>query len=285
VDAHAVLRNVIAMFERQTEEKGLAVTVSLRAKRCHVWADPGRFQQMLLNLFSNAVKFTPQDGTIAVRTSNENGTIKIEVADSGVGIEPEVMPRLFQPFEQGEQGATRQYGGLGLGLSIVKSLIEMHKGSISVTSEGRGKGATFILRIDTVAAPPQGARATPQSLGGGKPCRVLLVEDHADTREVLGRLLTSLGCTVTAAASVKEAIEAADRQKFDLLLSDIGLPDGTGVDVMKHIGARHSLKGIALSGYGQDEDVRRSRDAGFATHLTKPVNLQTLHEEIRKVTG
>jgi PAS domain S-box-containing protein len=286
VDAHAALRDVVAMFARETEEKGLTVAVSLRAKHCHVWADPGRFQQMLLNLLSNAVKFTPPGGSITLRTSNDNGTVKIEVADTGVGIDLEVMPRLFQPFEQGKHGATRQFGGLGLGLSIVKSLVELHKASISVTSEGRGKGSTFTLRVESVRAAPQTGHAGPQG-AAGQPThyRVLLVEDHADTRQIMTRLLASLGCVVTTASSVKEAIEAADRQTFDLLLSDIGLPDGTGVDVMKHVAARHSLKGIALSGYGQDEDIRRSRDAGFTTHLTKPVNLQTLHEVIRKVTG
>ena len=115
--------------------------------------------------------------------------------------------------------------------------------------------------------------------------KLLLVEDHADTRHVMSRLLTSLGCVVTTAGTVKEAVDAAERQTFDLLVSDIGLPDGSGMDVMKHMASRHSLKGIALSGFGQDEDLRRSRDAGFITHLTKPVNLQTLHEVIRRVTA
>ena len=140
VDAHAVLRNVVSMFHREIEDKGLTVAVSLRAKRFHVWADPGRFQQMLLNLLSNAVKFTPEDGTVTVRTSNENGTVKIEVIDTGVGIEPEVLPRLFRPFEQGEQTVTRKFGGLGLGLSIVKSLVEMHEASITAASDGKDTG-------------------------------------------------------------------------------------------------------------------------------------------------
>ena len=291
VDAHAVLRDVLTMFQPDVEAKGLTVAVALRARRFHVWADPGRFQQMLLNLMSNAVKFTPADGTIAVRTSNENGTVKIELADTGVGIEPDVLPRLFRPFEQGEQTFTRQFGGLGLGLSIVKSLVEMHKASISVTSEGKDKGATFTLRIDTVSPaehPGRGGSGVPADLavgqGQGKsPCRVLLVEDHADTREVMGRLLASFGCVVTAAGSVKEAVEASERQTFDVLLSDIGLPDGSGTDVMRHVAARFNLKGIALSGFGQEDDLRRSREAGFVTHLTKPVNLQTLREVIRNV--
>lgn len=283
VDAHAVLRNVVSMFQQQIDDKGLTVAISLRAKRFHIWADPGRFQQMLLNLLSNAVKFTPEDGTITVRTTNENGTIKIEIVDTGAGIEPDVMPRLFQPFEQGEQTITRQFGGLGLGLSIVKSLVELHKASISATSDGKDQGATFTLRVESVTpsqqpGPPAGADSSK-----GMAHRVLLVEDHDDTRIVLTRLLSSFGCIVTATASVKEAMEAAEHQTFDLLLSDIGLPDGSGMDVMKYMAAKFKTKGIALSGFGQDEDLRRSHEAGFATHLTKPVNFKTLQDVIRNV--
>jgi PAS domain S-box-containing protein len=285
LDAHAVVRDVVAMFQPEIDDKGLSVTVSLRAKQHHVWADPGRFQQILLNLLSNAVKFTPADGSIAVQTANENGTIKIEVADTGIGIEPDMMPRLFDPFEQGERTVTRQFGGLGLGLSIVKALVELHKASISATSEGKGLGTTFTLRVESVQAAPQGASPAAMDTNGGKPYRILLVEDHADTRRVIAMLLTKLGCVVTVAGSVKEAVEAADRQTFDLLLSDIGLPDGSGVDVMRHMAARSNVKGIALSGFGQEEDLRRSREAGFATHLTKPVNVQTLHQVIRTVAG
>jgi PAS domain S-box-containing protein len=287
VDAHAVVRDVVTMFSREIDEKGLTVTTSLRARSSHVWADPGRFQQVLLNLVSNAVKFTPQDGTITIRTSSENGSIKIEVIDTGIGITADVMPRLFRPFEQGEEGITRQFGGLGRGLSVVKSLVDLHKGSVSVTSDGRNKGTAFILRFDTVTPRLSGESAklpTGQGQLGQPVRRVLLVEDHADTRAVMTRLLASLGCEVTAAASVSEAIAAADRQTFDLLVSDIGLPDGSGIDVMRHVRSHHRLVGIALSGFGQDDDIRRSRDAGFATHLTKPVNVETLHEAIRKVT-
>jgi len=285
VDAHAIVRNVVSMFQHEIDAKSLTLAVALHAKKHHVWVDPGRFQQVLLNLVSNAVRFTPDGGSITLRTSNENGVVKIEVIDTGVGIEPAVLPRLFNAFEQGGHGATRRFGGLGLGLSIVKSLVEMHKASISVTSEGGGKGSTFTLRVDSVPATQGDVPAAGPDAEARTPRRVLLVEDHADTRQVLAALLTRLGCVVTPTGSVREAIEAADRQSFDLLVSDIGLPDGTGHDVMRHIAARHNLKGIALSGYGQDEDLRRSREAGFVTHLTKPVNLQALHEVIRKMTG
>ena len=283
VDAHAAARDAVAVFQNEIDEKGIAVTVALRAKEYYVWADPGRFQQILLNLLSNAVKFTPADGTIAVRTGDDNGMVRLEVSDSGVGIEPELMPRLFRPFEQGEYTMTRRFGGLGLGLSIVKSLVEMHRASISATSEGTGRGATFTLRLATVARPAAGEPAQELLLRHDKPFRVLVVEDHRDTRDVLTRLLRSFGCQVTAAASVREAVAIADEQTFDLLLSDIGLPDGSGIEVMRHLRTRQNVPGIALSGFGQDEDMRRSREAGFATHLTKPVNVKTLHEAIRKV--
>jgi PAS domain S-box-containing protein len=287
VDVHAILRDVAAMFQPEADEKQQNVALSLHARQHYIWVDAGRFQQVLLNLMSNAVKFTPPNGSITLRTSNENGTVKIEVSDTGIGIEPEVMPRLFRPFEQGEAGVTRQFGGLGLGLSIVKALVEMHKASVSVTSEGRGKGTTFTLRVEAVTEGAANAHKAAQdhpAAPARKALRILLVEDHHDTRYVLSRLLAGLGFEVTAAGSVKEAVEAAAGQSFDLLLSDIGLPDGSGMDVMRQIANRHKVKGIALSGYGQDEDLRRSREAGFVTHLTKPVNLQTLQDAIRKVT-
>ena len=208
VDAHAVVRNLVSMFHVELEEKGLTVTFALRARRSHIWADPGRFQQVLLNLLSNAVKYTPDGGTVTVRTSDENGIIKIEVIDTGVGIEPDVLPNLFRPFEQGERTVTRKFGGLGLGLSIVKSLVEMHKASVSASSEGAGKGATFTLRIDTVLEPLELRTPAPTDNLLGKAYRVLLVEDHADTRLVMSKLLTSFGCVVTTAGSVKEALEA-----------------------------------------------------------------------------
>ncbi len=284
VDAHAMLRSALGSFQAEMEEKSLTLAVALRAKRFHIWADPARFQQIVLNLLSNAVKFTPEGGTITVRTSNENGSIKIEISDTGIGINPQDMPRLFKPFEQGEQTITRQYGGLGLGLSIVKSLVEMHKASVSATSEGKDKGSTFLVRLETVS--PEAGRVSPSptsDIEQFSACRVLLVEDHQDTRRVLTALLESMGCSVVAVGSVKEAIAAAEASEFDLLLSDIGLPDGSGIELMRQLGSRFNIKGIALSGFGQDEDLRRSSEAGFATHLTKPINLKVLQEVIKRL--
>jgi PAS domain S-box-containing protein len=292
-DAHAALRNTVATFRSELDAKGLSVTLALSAGDHHVWADPGRLQQVLLNLMSNAVKFTPAGGAIDLRTADAGGRLRIEVADSGTGIEPDVLDRMFNVFEQGERTITRRFGGLGLGLAIVRSLVEMHEGSVTATSGGTNRGATFTVELPTVPPQPHGApaeAAAGATLGGGTPAgaarekpRILLVEDHADTRHVLARLLQSAGCAVTTAGSAREAMELADRAPFDLLVSDIGLPDGSGLDVMRYVKARHNLKGIALTGFGQDDDLARSSAAGFETHLTKPVNFQMLKEVIRRV--
>ena len=285
VDVHAMLRNLASMLAVQVEAKMQTLELSLQAKQSHVWADPGRFQQMVLNLLSNAVKFTPAGGRITLRTNGNGGSIRIEVLDTGVGIHPDVLPRLFRPFEQGEQTATRQFGGLGLGLSIVRSFAELHKAEVFGASDGPNKGSTFTLRFPTIT--PREPSAPPVAAAPGLRAmrRVLLVEDHDDTRQMLHMLIGGFDCEVTATASVREAIEAFSQKSFDLLISDIGLPDGTGLDVMRHIKSKSETPGIALSGFGQDEDVRQSQQAGFAAHLIKPVNVQLLCEVMNKLAG
>jgi PAS domain S-box-containing protein len=283
VDINDVVHGTLAMLKREVEVKSLEVTIALRAKKHHVRADPGRLQQIVLNLFSNAVKFTPEGGSIGIRTSNEGDWVKVEFIDSGIGIEPELVGELFQAFKQSDR--SRQFGGLGLGLSISRSLAEMHKGSLTVASEGRDKGATFTLRLQAVPAPVRRHHASSGETVEKTGWRVLLVEDHEDTRRVMQRLLESLGCTVVSAGTVREAVALADKEHFDLMISDIGLPDGTGMDAMVQINRLKKIPGIALSGYGQDEDLKRSREAGFETHLTKPVNFDTLRETINRVAG
>ena len=284
VDVHAVIRNIVEMLQPDMTEKGLSLTLALRARSVHVWADAGRLQQVFLNLLSNAVKFTPAEGSVTIRSSNDDGHVVVAVSDSGVGIEPDALPRLFLAFEQGDQSVARRFGGLGLGLSIVRSLMEMHGGTITAASEGKDRGATFTLSL--YAVPATWAQATGDaSAGHGRGRHILLVEDHADTRQVLDRLLSSMGFLVWSVGSVREARELSDRERFDLVVSDIGLPDGSGHDVMNYLRARHATRGIALSGFGQDDDIRRSREAGFELHLTKPVSFQTLKEVILKATG
>ncbi|MEA2605015.1 MAG: two-component system, chemotaxis family, CheB/CheR fusion protein [Acidobacteriota bacterium] len=266
-----------------------------------VWADPSRLTQVLWNLLSNAVKFTPAGGTLTVRLYCEAEGLVFEISDTGIGIDPDGLAHVFDAFEQGRARSPRGIGGLGLGLAISKAIVEMHGGSLTAFSEGRGQGATFTLRLPAglskAAARRDGARADvlpedslPADLSkpkvqAPKSLHILLVEDHVDTAEAMADLLSMAGNRVTMAGTVAEALNAASAADggFDLVVSDLGLPDGSGVDLMRELSRRYGLKGIALSGYGMDEDVRQSLEAGFQQHLTKPVSLQRLEAGIRQV--
>jgi PAS domain S-box-containing protein len=295
VDANAVLRDALTMVRPDADAKHLSVTTEFRATEPHVWADPGRLQQVFWNILSNAVKFTPDGGAIAIRTADGGeGHLRAEVQDTGVGIDPQFLPKLFIPFEQGESTITRRFGGLGLGLSIVKSIMDMHGANVMASSGGVGRGATFTIELPiaekTTGARPSTSAAAAASLIGDDATvavtrRILLVEDHADTRFIMARLLTSFGFAVSTAGSVREAIELGEGKRFDLLISDIGLPDGSGMDIMRHLRQSQPIHGIALSGYGLEDDLRRSAEAGFAQHLTKPINVHTLREIVMRIAG
>jgi PAS domain S-box-containing protein len=287
MDAHAAVRNALSQFQQEIDGKGIDLLIALRARQHYVWADPGRIQQVLSNLLSNAVKFTPEGGRITLRSSTTpHGKLRLEVSDTGIGIDSDVLPRLFSPFEQGESTRSRKYGGLGLGLVIARGIAELHGGSLTVSSEGRDRGATFALELSTVPQvedsqpPPTPDRVGPQPAGR---FNILLVEDHADTLMIMSRVLKSLGFAVTTATTVAGALRAAASDSFDLLVSDIGLPDGSGLEIMRTVRERYGVRGIALSGFGQEEDVSRSREAGFSEHLVKPVNFQKLESVIRRV--
>jgi PAS domain S-box-containing protein len=287
LDAHVMLRAALEVCQGQVEAKGLEVSLALRAKAHHVWADPARMQQVFWNLVQNAVKFTPVGGRISLRSTNVGeGRLVIQVADTGVGIEPEVLPRIFNAFEQGEQTVTRRYGGLGLGLTIARMLMDLHGGSLTAASAGRDRGATFTMELGTVPAPED--RAPPPELVPrmeGEALKILLVEDNPDTLRAISTLLRARGFVVRAAASAAAAFEATAGERFDLVVCDIGLPDGSGLDVMRHIRDSYGLKGIAFSGYGTYEDVRASREAGFEHHLNKPVNFGVLVDLIRRTAS
>lgn len=283
IDAHTLLRNIVAMYQQQVADKSQSIRMSLKATEHQIWADAGGFQQILLNLLSNAVKFTPKNGAISVRTSNDGPNLQIEVSDNGIGMEPGVLPRLFNAFEQGDSTFARRFGGLGLGLSIVKSLMGFHKGSVTAFSAGQNQGSTFTLRLPSVPAAQRPQTPTQETASAkSRSRRILLVEDHLDTQQIMSMLLKSFGCEVSAVGSVAEAAELAQRQSFDLLICDFGLPDGTGVDVMRCLDGQR-IKAIAITGFGQDEDLRMSREAGFDIHLTKPVNFDALQRAMQEV--
>jgi PAS domain S-box-containing protein len=284
VDVHEKIRAVAAMCAEEAEAKEMEVRVVLGAARHHVRGDSTRLQQILWNLLKNAIKFTPAGGQVVVETRDgEGGQVVVEVTDNGVGIPQDVLPRIFEAFEQGGREVMRQFGGLGLGLAISRALADMHGGTIRAESGGLGQGARFTLTLPTAEAEAAKRRDAGGPADGELRCRILLVEDHVDTRRVLTRLLGAMGCTVRTAGLVSEALRAAEEERFDLLVSDIGLPDGSGVEVMREVKARYGLRGIALSGFGMEEDIERSRAAGFEAHLTKPVNLAVLEATLRRV--
>lgn len=270
-------------------ERGSDLVMELGAARHHVRGDPARLQQVFWNLMNNAAKFTPVGRRITIRSRNveDDGVIEIDVSDTGVGIEPEILPRLFNAFEQGDSTRARRFGGLGLGLAITKALVEAHGGTVTARSGGLGMGATFTVRLPVVApAPERGLEPAEQGEQSmQKRARVLLVEDHDETLQVMAMLLTRLGHEVTTASTIKGALAAAGEKRFDLVISDLGLPDGLGYELMRSLGAGERLRGIALSGYGMSEDIRLSREAGFAEHLVKPVDLRKLEEAMARVLG
>jgi len=286
VDAHRLLHNALTIVHEDVARKELTVVTELGAPHHHLWADPIRIQQVFWNLLNNAVKFTPKGGRITLRSSNEGGKFSFEISDTGIGIEREQQARIFSAFEQGELTITRQFGGLGLGLTISDTLLKLHGGTIHVHSEGKDRGASFRVTLDLIADPA--IAAVPATNGEAAPARslrLLLVDDHADTRRILSRLLGKCGHEVSTADSARSALNLLDRDRFDALISDIGLPDSSGYELVREAKGRQPLKGIALSGFGMEEDVRRSLEAGFDYHLTKPVEFADLRSLLQKITA
>src|SRR5213080_1979441 len=278
VDAHLAISNVVEICRAEAASKQLDVHLNLRASTYNVAADAAKFQQIIWNVLKNAIKFTPEEGEIAISSLNPSPEVlTISVRDTGIGIDPEVMRRIFEPFEQGNRSFERRFGGLGLGLAISKSLAQAHGGTLTVQSDGPDRGSTFLLSMQTTS-PAEGlgspARAGDETSRQG--LRILLVDDHQDTCAALEKLLVRRGHLVAATHNVRSAMEAAARNRFDLLISDIALPDGSGIDLMTQLQAISKMPGIAISGFGNNRDIEKSLEAGFCEHLIKPVKLETL---------
>ncbi len=294
VNVHELLSHMIQSSHADVAAKQLRLTEQLEAKNDRLMGDAARLQQVFWNLLRNAIKFTPDGGKITIRSfnvANENGASRlvVEIRDSGIGIAPEILPRVFDAFEQGDVRTTRQFGGLGLGLAISKALVEMHGGGISAGSAGHLQGSVFRVELAVQSqtdAAPSPAPAAPRTPPAGKTLTsVLLVEDHADTSKTMARLLKNAGYAVAIAQSVTTALAMLDGQRFDIMVSDIGLPDATGYELMRQAKARHGIPGIALSGYGMEEDILKSKEAGFSEHLVKPIHIPQLLDMLRRVTN
>jgi DNA-binding response OmpR family regulator len=299
VDMRRLVEHAIEIC-RAPEGQAPRITLRADARAVSVWGDASRLTQVLWNLIRNAVKFTPPSGTVSVRTFNAAGPTAgsdcfvVEVADTGMGIETEALPRIFDAFEQGGRQVTRQFGGLGLGLAISKAITELHEGTLTAASGGKNAGATFTLSlpITKVAQPMDLVLPTcapenlPRVSARNRPLNILLVEDHPDTASTMKRLLTRRGHSVRDAGSVAAAtIIARDEPGLDLLISDLGLPDGSGYDVLREVSKVQPVRSIALSGFGMEEDVAKSRNAGFDLHLTKPVDFAALEAAIQQVSN
>jgi len=279
-DFNTLLQDAVAMVRPEAEHKRLHFRVEVAPLAELVYGDDVRIRQILWNVLKNAVKFTPAGGEVSLTAGRQpaSGSIEVTIRDTGIGLTPAELERVFEAFAQGEharpQGA-HKYGGLGLGLTISRTLADLHGGSIRAHSPGRNAGSTFVVELPLPGAGPAPA---------GGPCpapaparrRILLVEDHESTRLSLVQLLERRGFEVRAAGSLAEARRLAGSETFDILLSDVGLPDGSGYDLMADLRGRAGLTGIALTGYGMEEDVSRSQRAGFAAHLTKPVSAAAL---------
>ena len=284
VDAHEAVTNVVEICRAEARVKGLLVHLNLRAKSCHVTADAAKFQQIVWNLLKNAIKFTPQGGEITISSDNPSDAIfTVVVRDNGIGMEPEVMQRIFDPFEQGNRSFEHRFGGLGLGLAISKSLAQAHGGTLTAQSDGSNRGATFTLSIPALPRAEAAAVASKTVIHSAqRALKILLVDDHHDTCAALEKLLARRGHLVAVTHDVRSAMEAAVRNKFDLLISDIALPDGTGLDLMMQLRAISNLPGVAISGFGHNGDIERSLQAGFSDHLTKPIKLDKLELAIER---
>ena len=282
---HDVLRDAVALTTDEAHRKGVPVSLELRARRQQVDGDAMRLRQVFWNLLRNAIRFTPRGGAITVTSRNDRQAIAIEVRDTGVGIAAGELGVIFDRFSQATAG--QRAGGLGIGLAIVRGIIEAHGGRVNAQSKGLDQGAVFTVELATQRATAREAAGTiAPAFAAGEPAvirrRILLVEDHEETASILADLLRGEGFQVDVAHTVEEGLAAASRG-MDLLISDLGLPDGSGIELLSQLRPRFDVPAIALTGYGREDDVARSHAAGFARHLIKPVTFPNLMRVIQEL--
>jgi CheY-like chemotaxis protein len=234
-----------------------------------------------LNLLNNAAKFTPENGLIQVHGKAEGGNAVVRVRDNGVGIGPDLLPRVFDLFVQGSRSLDRAEGGLGIGLTLVREIVRLHGGSVSVSSAGVQRGSEFVVRLPLrgVAAEQRHHNSGGETSSSGAKRRILVVDDNVDSAESMAMLLRAMGHDVHTAHDGASALEKADAHKPEIVLLDIGLPGMSGYAVgarMREVDALRKVRLIAMTGYGQEDDRKRTREAGFDHHLVKPVDLATL---------
>ena len=287
VELAAVLDNAVATVQPAADAKSVRIQTLIDPRIGPISGDPGRLQQVMWNLLSNAVKFTPKGGRVQVRLERVNSHIEIVVSDTGIGIEKEFLPYVFDRFRQADSGSTRRTGGLGLGLAIVKHLVEMHGGSVQADSAGEDQGSTFTVRLPMMIVSPSAAqrrehplaerRNALQQLADLAGVRVLAVDDDADALALLKDVLEAAGAVVATAASASDALDAIGAFKPDVLVADIGMPDMDGFELIRRIRALDDPKlrdvpAAALTAFARSEDRTKALQTGFEMHLAKPVD-------------
>ena len=286
VDLPLVVRDAIETMVPAAAAKGIRLDVAVDPQAGPVSGDAERLQQVIWNLLSNAVKFTPRGGTVALQVRRVESHIEVVVSDTGVGIDAALLPHIFERFRQGEGATTREYGGLGLGLAIVRHLVELHGGTVHAASGGEGQGATFRVRLPLAAV--QASQALPDQpalpwhgAGGNladlSALRILAVDDDRDALALINEVLTTAGADVRTAASAASALAQIEEWKPDVLVSDLGLPQMDGFELIKQIRAAEcgqvsQLPAAALSAYARSEDRAKALRSGFGLHLTKPID-------------
>jgi signal transduction histidine kinase/CheY-like chemotaxis protein len=297
IDLIPVVEEAVEVVLPSVEAKNIRLNVFFDPKIKQIKGDHDRLKQVFWNILSNAVKFTPPDGKIEVHGFINDSQVEIEICDSGIGIEPEFLPHIFERFSQADSTYTRKVGGLGLGLAIVRHLVELHGGNVGVKSDGANCGAAFTIKLpiysaeQTASAAGENISEAEQANKASEPpagIRVLLVEDHEDSREMLAVLFSQNGLQTTPVASASEAMDALEKQHFDVLISDIGMPDEDGYDLIRQVRALPAEKGgripaIALTGYASLQDRDLAIQAGYQEHLAKPVDVDELLEMVKNI--
>ncbi|MGZ3412322.1 MAG: hybrid sensor histidine kinase/response regulator, partial [Isosphaeraceae bacterium] len=284
VDVHALVERCVDICRHEHAAEHRLLEVDLGAFEHHVNGDPVRLQQVIWNLLTNATKYTSEGGRITIRTrSVARGYVTVEVEDDGIGIDPLLIPRVFEAFERGDGAALHHVRGLGLGLTLSRAIVEAHGGKLEAASEGRDRGARFTLELETIPKPSNGLDLpAPSTASASRPLRILLAEDNVVTAQVFAQVLGDKGHEVTTATCLRQALKIAYGDvDFDVVISDIDLTDGSGLDLMRLVRTRGDTPGIALSGYATKDDVRESAEAGFVAHLAKPVTLEMLESAIQ----
>jgi CheY-like chemotaxis protein len=302
VDLRSVIHAAVDAVSPAFEAKNITFETAMDPEASAVSGDAHRLQQIFWNLFNNAVKFTPQGGTVRVEARPVDSCVEVSVTDSGIGISSEFLPYIFDRFRQADGSTTRMHGGLGLGLSIVKHLVQLHQGAVDVQSEGTDKGSTFTVslpRETSVPLQPAENVVSPELGGNGLPAgfskileglRILIVDDEVDSRELVSTILTRCGSEVNSCESVKEALKAFREWKPDLLVSDIGMPLEDGYDLIRKLRNQRSkrakeIPAIALTAYATQEDRDRALAAGFQMHVAKPIEPEALVRSIASTVG